>query len=114
MNVNRAFYTKVLGLEVNQANDHVIYVKHPTTRTYVVCAERKDFKVFSPNFRNTLTVASKEAVQEAYRWFEQAGGDLGVGELLPLEENGGSASFCFRDPATNCWEIASCDRYRYD
>jgi catechol 2,3-dioxygenase-like lactoylglutathione lyase family enzyme len=114
MNVNWEFYTKVLGLEVNQANDHVIYVKHPSTPTYVVCAERKDFKVFSPNFRNTLTVQSKEAVQDAYRWFNDAGKDLGIAELLPFEANGASASFCFRDPGTNCWEIATADRYDYD
>jgi catechol 2,3-dioxygenase-like lactoylglutathione lyase family enzyme len=114
MNVNWDFYTKILGLEVNQANDHVIYVKHPSTRTYVVCAERKDFKVFSPNFRNTLSVESKQAVEEAYRWFTQAGKELGIAELFQLEQNGGSASFCFRDPGTNCWEIASPDRYNHD
>jgi catechol 2,3-dioxygenase-like lactoylglutathione lyase family enzyme len=105
--VHRKFYTEVLGLEVHQANDHVIYVKHPNTRTYIVCAERKDFKVFSPNFRNTLTVESNEAVKQAYRRFAEAGQALGVTELLPLQENGSSASFYFRDPGTNCWEIAS-------
>jgi catechol 2,3-dioxygenase-like lactoylglutathione lyase family enzyme len=114
LKVNWDFYTKILGLEVNQANDHVIYVKHPHTRTYVVCAERKDFKVFSPNFRNTLTVASKQAVQEAYGWFTEAGKDLGLGALFQLEQNGSSASFCFRDPGTNCWEIASPNRYSHD
>jgi catechol 2,3-dioxygenase-like lactoylglutathione lyase family enzyme len=107
MNVNRKFYTEVLGLEVHQANDHVIYVKHPNTRTYIVCAERKEFKVFSPNFRNTLTVESDEAVKEAYRRFAEASQALGVTELLELQENRSSASFCFRDPGTNCWEITS-------
>ncbi len=107
MNVHRKFYTEVLGLEVHQANDHVIYVKHPNTRTYIVCAERKDFKVFSPNFRNTLTVESNEAVKQAYRRFADAGQALGVTELLALQENNSSASFYFRDPGTNCWEIAS-------
>jgi catechol 2,3-dioxygenase-like lactoylglutathione lyase family enzyme len=107
MNVNRRFYTEVLGLEVHQANDHVIYVKHPNTRTYIVCAERKDFKVFSPNFRNTLTVKSNEGVKEAYRRFAEAGQALGVTELFPINEDGSSVSFCFRDPGTNCWEITS-------
>jgi catechol 2,3-dioxygenase-like lactoylglutathione lyase family enzyme len=107
MNVNRKFYTEVLGLEVHQANDHVIYVKHPDTRTYIVCAERKDFRVFSPNFRNTLTVESNEAVKQAYRRFAEAGQALGVTELFPINENGSSVSFCFRDPGTNCWEITS-------
>jgi catechol 2,3-dioxygenase-like lactoylglutathione lyase family enzyme len=114
MKVNGDFYTQVLGLEVNQANDHVIYVKHPSTATYAVCAERKDFKVFSPNFRNTLTVESREAVDEAHRWFSEYGKELGRRELFPLEENGGSASFLFRDPGTNCWEIASPHGYGYD
>ncbi|MEX0802968.1 MAG: VOC family protein [Candidatus Binatia bacterium] len=107
MNVNRKFYTEVLDLEVHQANDHVIYVKHPNTRTYIVCAERQEFKVFSPNFRNTLTVESNEAVKEAYRRFDESGKDLGVSELFPLQENGSSVSFYFRDPGTNCWEIAA-------
>jgi len=107
MNVNRKFYTEVLGLEVHQANDHVIYVKHPNTKTYIVCAERKAFKVFSPNFRNTLTVESNEAVKEAYRLLSEEGDSLGVTELFPINENGSSNSFFFRDPGTNCWEITS-------
>jgi catechol 2,3-dioxygenase-like lactoylglutathione lyase family enzyme len=106
--VNWEFYVKVLGLEVHQANDHVIYVKHPEARTYIVCAERKDFKVFSPNFRNTITVESQDAVKKAYDQFSGAGGkELGVGELFPMSENDGRISFCFRDPGTNCWEIAA-------
>jgi catechol 2,3-dioxygenase-like lactoylglutathione lyase family enzyme len=105
--INWDFYVKVLGLEVHQANDHVIYVKHPSTRTYVVCAERQDFKVFSPNFRNTLVVESKDEVKETHRRFTESGKELGVTELFPLQESNGSASFFFRDPATNCWEITS-------
>jgi len=105
--INWDFYVKVLGLEVHQANDHVIYVKHPSTRTYVVCAERQDFKVFSPNFRNTLVVESKDEVKEAHGRFTESGKELGVSELFPLQESNGWASFYFRDPATNCWEIAS-------
>jgi len=110
----REFYTGVLGLEVHRFSDHVIYVKHPNTKTFVVCALRKDFKVFSPNFRNTLTVASKEAVKDIYRRFSEYGKERGVRDLFPLEENGSSASFCFRDPGTNCWEIASPNRVFYD
>ena len=82
--------------------------------TDVVCALRNDFKVFSSNFRNTLTVASKEAVKDIYRRLNESGRDWGVRELFPLEENGSSASFCFRDPGTNCWEIASPDGVLYD
>src|SRR5215470_11017379 len=105
--VNWDFYTNVLGLEVHQANPNVIYVKHPNTKTYVVCAERKDFKVFSPNFRTTLTVESKEAVKAAHRWLSESGKDLGVTELFPIEQSDRVASFYLRDPGTNCWEIAS-------
>ena len=85
----------------------MIYVKHPQTKTFVVCALRKDFGVFSTNFRNTLTVESKDAVKTAYAEFDAAGKDLGVGELFPLQQDGSFASFCFRDPGTNCWEIVS-------
>jgi hypothetical protein len=53
-------------------------------------------------------------VQEACRRFSENGKELGVSELLPLEENGAGASFCFRDPGTNCWEIASPNRVFYD
>ena len=48
-----------------------------------------------------------DAVKEAYREFDQSGKDLGVSELLPLQENSHTASFCFRDPGTNCWEVVS-------
>jgi hypothetical protein len=104
---NWDFYMKVLGLEVNQANDHVIYVKHPAMHNYIVCAERRDFRVFSPNFRNTLTVESKEAVFAAYEWLSRAQSELGIQELLPLREEKSVLSFIFRDPGTNCWEIIS-------
>lgn len=104
---NTDFYVNVMGLDVHQFNDHVIYVRHPSTKTYIVCAERKDPAVFSRNFRNTLTVESRQAVKEAHRRFSDGGAALGVSELFALEENGSAASFCFRDPGTNCWEIAS-------
>jgi hypothetical protein len=96
-----------LNLEVHRFSSHVIYVKHPSTKNFVVCAERKDPKIFSTNFRNTLKLDSKDAVKDAYREFNERGKELGVAELFPLEESDGAASFCFRDPGTNCWEIAS-------
>jgi catechol 2,3-dioxygenase-like lactoylglutathione lyase family enzyme len=107
LDANRNFYTNVLNLEVHRFSENVIYVKHPMTKTFVVCALRKDFGVFSTNFRNTLTVESKDAVEAAYREFSESGKTLGVSELFPLQESDSSASFCFRDPGTNCWEIAA-------
>jgi catechol 2,3-dioxygenase-like lactoylglutathione lyase family enzyme len=107
MEVSKSFYTNVLNLEVHRFSGHVIYVKHPSTKTFIVCALRENPKVFSPNFRNTLTVESKEAVKAAYDELSRSGESLGVTDLFPLQEHNGSTSFCFRDPGTNCWEIAS-------
>jgi catechol 2,3-dioxygenase-like lactoylglutathione lyase family enzyme len=107
LEANKEFYTKILNLEVHRFSSHVIYVKHTSSKTYIVCALRENPKVFSPNFRNTLTVNSKTAVKKAYGEFSERGNDLGVSELFSLQESDAGASFCFRDPGTNCWEIAS-------
>jgi catechol 2,3-dioxygenase-like lactoylglutathione lyase family enzyme len=109
LDANRNFYSDVLNLEVHRFSSHVIYVKHPNTKTYIVCALRENPKVFSPNFRNTLTVASPDHVKELYDEFSQSGKQLGVTEVLPLSEDDSGTSFCFRDPGTNCWEISSQD-----
>jgi catechol 2,3-dioxygenase-like lactoylglutathione lyase family enzyme len=106
LNASQQFYADVLGMEVYRFSSIVIYVKHPKTKTYIVCAKRKDFKVHSPNFRNTLTMESRDAVKDAYRQFQDFGTEWGVGELFPLHESETAASFYFRDPGTNCWEIA--------
>jgi catechol 2,3-dioxygenase-like lactoylglutathione lyase family enzyme len=107
LGVSKEFYTKVLNLDVHRFSENVIYVKHPSTKTFIVCALRQGAPVFSTNFRNTLTVESKVAVIEAYRELSGSGNTLGVSELFPLQESESAASFCFRDPGRNCWEIAS-------
>ena len=107
MEASKQFYTEVLNLEVHRFSGHVIYLKHPSANTFIVCALRENPKVFSPNFRNTLTVESKGLVMSPYEEFSGSGQALGVTELFPLEERNGSASFYFRDPGTNCWEITS-------
>jgi catechol 2,3-dioxygenase-like lactoylglutathione lyase family enzyme len=107
LTASEEFYTKVMGLDVHRFSTNVIYVKHPKTKTYIVCALRKDFRVYSANFRNTLTVESVEAVKDAYRQLSELGSQKGVGELFPLREQNSSLSFFFRDPGTNCWEITS-------
>jgi catechol 2,3-dioxygenase-like lactoylglutathione lyase family enzyme len=106
LEVSKNFYLNVLNLDVHRFSDNVIYIKHPTTKTFVVCALRQNAPVFSPNFRNTLAVASTDVVKSAYDRFRASANELGIRELFPLQEHDSSASFCFRDPGTNCWEIA--------
>jgi hypothetical protein len=96
-----------LGLDVHRFSDHVIYIKHPTTKTFVVCAVRQNAPVFSPNFRNTLSVASRDEVKAAYREFSDPGKTLPVSELFELKETDVGTSFCFRDHGSNCWELAT-------
>lgn len=101
------FYANVLGLSVYQANDHVIYIKHPETKCYVVCAVRNEYKTFSPNFRFTVALESTQAVAEAYRWLAACGKGLGVTELYEPQGSGAFCSFLLRDPDRNYWEISS-------
>jgi catechol-2,3-dioxygenase len=101
------FYDKVLGLEVHQANPHVVYVKHRNTKPYVVCAMRQEWKTFSPNFRFTITLESKDAVDDAHRSFGASGKELGITELREVTRDGARASFLLSDPDRNWWEIAS-------
>jgi catechol 2,3-dioxygenase-like lactoylglutathione lyase family enzyme len=103
---SQAFYAEALGLEVHRFSSIVVYVKHPKTRTYIVCAQRKDIKVHSPNFRNTLSMESREAVRAAHRELGENASPWGVRELFPLQETSSSAAFFFRDPGSNCWELA--------
>jgi len=101
------FYEKVLGLEGHQANDHVVYIKHPKTKCYVVCTVRNEWQSFSPNFRFAVTLESRDAVDEAYRALAVSGKDLGVNELRELTTVGPATSFLLSDPGGNWWEIAS-------
>jgi catechol 2,3-dioxygenase-like lactoylglutathione lyase family enzyme len=103
----RRFYTELLGLEVHQANEHVFYIKHPNSKCYVVCAERKDFKRFSPNFRFTVTVSSPDEVANAHHWLAESGKDFGLSELRPIQSTDSVASFLLSDPDSNWWEIIS-------
>lgn len=107
LKVSWAFYAQVLGLEVHQANDHVVYIKHPESKNYVVCAERKERRTFSPNFRFTLMLESREAVTDAHRWFSESARELGVTELRDIETQGPASSFLLSDPDRNWWEISS-------
>jgi catechol 2,3-dioxygenase-like lactoylglutathione lyase family enzyme len=101
------FYARALGLEVHRANPRVVYIKHPKTKCYVVCAERKEWKVFSDKFRFTLAVGSREAVSRAHRWLSESARELGVADLGPIQTDSGAPFFLLRDPDRNCWEITS-------
>lgn len=107
MAASRKFYTEFMGLETHQANDHVFYIKHPNTKCYVVCAERNDFKRFSPNFRFTVTLSSSEEVARAHERLTGSEKTLGISELRPLQVTGSTASFLLSDPDQNWWEVSS-------
>jgi catechol-2,3-dioxygenase len=101
------FYSEVLGLECHFQSDHVVYCKHPKTKPYIVSAERKEWKVFSPGFRFSVVLESSKDVSEARDWLSREAKELGVDELGPLQPNGSGASFLLRDLNKNCWELLS-------
>jgi len=107
MEASRKFYTDTLGLETHQANPNVFYIKHPNTKCYVVCARRKDFKRFSPNFRFAITVSTANEVAAAHDWLEVAPKDRGVSELGGVQTVGSVSSFLVSDPDNNWWEVTS-------
>ncbi len=105
--VSIRFYTEVLGLEVHNAygEDRVVYVKHPMTKHYIVCARREERPTNSPNFRYTLTVESLPALEAAHRWVAEHKDEYAVSELHEIEARGDTSSFLIRDPDLNWWEI---------
>jgi catechol-2,3-dioxygenase len=105
--VSREFYSKVLGMENYRASKNVVYVKHPKDKWYVVCAVRKGHKKYSPDFRFTIAVESKEAVARAHAWLAESGKTQGVTELREIRSHRTPSSFLLKDPDGNWWEIAS-------
>ncbi|MGH7826507.1 MAG: VOC family protein [Candidatus Binatia bacterium] len=101
------FYTEVLNLSLYQANPNVFYIKHPNTKCYVVCAERNDFKRFSPNFRFTITVGSKDEVGKAHDWLQASAKECGFAELRDVQTTGSVSWFLVSDPDNNWWEVTS-------
>jgi catechol-2,3-dioxygenase len=101
------FYEKALGLEVHQANPHVVYIKHPKTKPYIVCAVREHWKNFSPNFRFTIALESNDAIEEAHRSFAASAKEIGITELRQITRNGARVSFLLSDPNRHWWEIVS-------
>jgi len=107
MEASRKFYTGTLGLETHQANPNVFYIKHPSTKCYVVCARRQDFKRFSPNFRFTITVGSENEVATAHDWLKASGNESGLSDLGDVQRSGAVSSFLVADPDNNWWEVTS-------
>ena len=103
--VSRRFYAEVLGLEVHRAREHVVYIKHPRGKCYIVCVVRTEWKSYSPNFGFALTLPSEAALAEAHRWLAQAGPDLGVTGLREIKSDGERSSFLLCDPDENWWEL---------
>lgn len=112
LDISRSFYAEVLGLDIHRANDHVIYLKHPADKWYIVAAVRERWQNCSPNFRFTLALESSSAVCEARRWLAGAGEKVGVKCLGELQASGPSAFFFLADPDGNWWEISSPDGSR--
>jgi catechol 2,3-dioxygenase-like lactoylglutathione lyase family enzyme len=107
LEASRRFYIDTLGLEAHQANPNVFYIKHPNSKCYVVCAKRQDFKRFSPNFRFTITVGSKDEVAQAHDGLKGSVKDCGVAELRDVQTSGSVSSFLVSDPDHNWWEVTS-------
>ncbi len=103
------FYSEVLGLEVHNAygEGRVVYIKHPTTKHFIVCARRDERLINSPNFRYTLTVESPEALAAAHRWATEHRDEYAISEVHDVETTGDTSSFLIRDPDLNWWEIAA-------
>ncbi len=103
------FYAEVLGLDVHNAygEGRVVYVKHPETRHFVVCARREERLINSPNFRYTLTVESPAALEAAHAWMRDQQAEYAISEVHDIETTGDVSSFLVRDPDLNWWEIAA-------
>ena len=97
----------ITALAPDPANPNVFYIKHPSTKCYVVCARRQDFKRFSPNFRFTITVGSENDVATAHDWLKASGNESGLSDLGDVQRSGAASSFLVADPDNNWWEVTS-------
>jgi catechol 2,3-dioxygenase-like lactoylglutathione lyase family enzyme len=107
--VSVRFYSEVLNLDVHNAyGEHrVVYVKHPETKHFIVCAKRAERTLNPPSFRYTLTVASAPDLEAAHRWVSDNQGEYKIAEVHEIENHGDASSFLLRDPDLNWWEIAA-------
>ncbi|HEY3118260.1 MAG TPA: VOC family protein [Chloroflexota bacterium] len=106
--VSGRFYADVLGLEVIRAYKHVVYIKHPDSKHYVVCLARPvGLNPFSANFRYTLTLDSPASVEAAHAELTAQASNLSIQEVGAVETGAGPASFLLRDLDGNYWEVNS-------
>jgi hypothetical protein len=100
------FLREVLGLETHDAYAKVVYVKHPSTKHFVVCLERPGRNERSSDFRFTLDVESPAVVEDAHEALITARDALGLVSVGDLEGDD-RRSFLLRDADANWWEIAA-------
>jgi catechol-2,3-dioxygenase len=108
---SRRFYEEVLGLDVHNAygDGRVMYIKHPDTKHFIVCARRAERHRNPPTFRYTLTLASAADVAAAHQWVRDHQQEFAIAEVQDIVEAGSTCSFVIRDPDLNWWEITAKD-----
>jgi catechol 2,3-dioxygenase-like lactoylglutathione lyase family enzyme len=106
--VSRRFYSEVLSLDVYNAygEGRVMYVKHPNTKHFIVCARRPG-PLNPPTFRYTLTLDPASDLAAAHRWVTEHQQEYAISEVHEIQDNGYGSSFLIRDPDQNWWEIAT-------
>lgn len=107
LDVCERFATEVLGLEVHRAYATARYLKHPSTKHYIVCLRVSEPSLFSPNFRFTLTLDGPDSVDDTHRWLARCKSELGLTEVRDIQTDGASPSFLIRDMDGNWWEFAA-------
>jgi catechol-2,3-dioxygenase len=107
--VSTRFYHEVLGLDVHNAygEGRVVYIKHPDTKHFIVCARREERPLNPANFRYTLSVESPAALEEAHRWISEHKDEYAIAEVHDIESTAEGSSFLLRDPDLNWWELAA-------
>jgi catechol 2,3-dioxygenase-like lactoylglutathione lyase family enzyme len=107
LEASRRFYREVLGLEIVGGGKTSTYISHPSAPWYIVVLPAAKRQHLRPVNRFTLTLASPQAVEDAYREFSNSGKRLGITELWDIEHQGQQVSFTFSDMDRNWWEATA-------
>ncbi len=106
--VSGKFYSEGLGLDVHEAYaDRIVYVKHPDRKHYIVCGRRPQWNTYSPNFRFTLSLGSRDDVLRARTAMEASVATFGIKEIREVETEGERTSFLLADLDGNWWEVGA-------